>query len=188
MRIKNLKNRIASVFSRDPSKKLECEICKEMEIRRLERPNGRRAFFRGVAGAVGITAFKEKIPKAFGDEGGWGHTTDWLDGNQSENWAGCTNGHHEINRYYPNTNRTHRYCHHSFYVVDSATKRMVCDRNGNRLDVAAGNNIGGHWCRNETVIKGNQSVRTWVCTANNSAAHHWNTKYPGSYVSDGVCP
>ena len=32
------------------------------EINRKEHPKGRRAFFRSITGAIGITAFKEKIP------------------------------------------------------------------------------------------------------------------------------
>ena len=87
MNMKNLKNRVVSVFrpkvriidppkpkpfTKEQMKKakvssgtLERDILEQREIRRLERPNGRRAFFRGVAGAVGLKVLAEKIPEAY---------------------------------------------------------------------------------------------------------------------------
>ena len=85
--MKNLKSRIFSAFRPkaptilDPTPKpwsaeklkkakvssgtLERDILEQREIRSLERPNGRRAFFRGVAGAVGLKVLAEKVPQAY---------------------------------------------------------------------------------------------------------------------------
>ena len=77
---------------------LERDILEQREIRRIETPSGRRAFFRGVAGAVGLKVLTEKVPQAYfednalsfmspefarlipeaeagGDRNSWGHST-----------------------------------------------------------------------------------------------------------------
>ena len=46
-------------------KTLERDILEQKEIRRIETPRGRRAFFRGVAGVVGLKVLAEKVPKAY---------------------------------------------------------------------------------------------------------------------------
>ena len=47
------------------SKTLERDILEQREIRRIETPSGRRAFFRGVAGAVGLKVLAEKVPESY---------------------------------------------------------------------------------------------------------------------------
>ena len=168
---------------------------KNRHLKQPHAPGGRRAFFRGVAAAVGINAFKEAEGR-HGEEG-WGYyARESITGHHlgAGYHPGCDPGHHTFERHYPaewggpDANKTRYYCHHKLFIIkrdQNGIERAVC-KNGSKVLISAGNSYPKpHSCLFQTIRNPKGiSVRTKECSDHgNTAADNYNMENDqGAYL------